>query len=250
MNRAPLDARIRALARRYNHPRYFEKDPVIFPRHFAALLKKGQARLQDVEIAAVIAAHLAWGRREMIIRDITRALDQMQWQPFRYVMNGAYRSDSASLHRTVTWAEFSGICSRLNRFYRESSSLEVLSPGEMRVRIFGRKENPRAADKKIHLLRRWMVRNDGLVDLGLWTDTRPGELIIPLDVHVHRSALEAGITRRKSHDLTTALEITEFMKGIFPDDPCLGDFALFARAALPRREREQAGSGIQPVQPF
>ena len=28
-------------------------------------------------------------------------------------------------------------------------------------------------------------------------------------------------------DIITAQEITDAFKGIFPDDPCLGDFALF-----------------------
>ena len=28
-------------------------------------------------------------------------------------------------------------------------------------------------------------------------------------------------------ELKTAMEITDFMKQIFPEDPCLGDFALF-----------------------
>jgi hypothetical protein len=36
-----------------------------------------------------------------------------------------------------------------------------------------------------------------------------------------------GITSRKSTDLSTALEITSFLKEIFPTDPCKGDFALF-----------------------
>ena len=49
----------------------------------------------------------------------------------------------------------------------------------MRIKIFGRDENPSAANKKIHMFRRWMVRNDGIVDLGLWTNTLPSELIIP-----------------------------------------------------------------------
>ena len=76
-----------------------------------------------------------------------------------------------------------------------------------------------------------MVRNDNIVDLGLWKNTNPADLIIPLDVHVHRAALELGITARKSADIVTATEITNYLKSIFPNDPCKGDFALFASAA-------------------
>ena len=77
------------------------------------------------------------------------------------------------------------------------------------------------------MLRRWMVRRDGKVDLGLWHDCSPADLIIPLDVHVHTVAREMGLTNRSSADLNTALEITSELKEIFPGDPCLGDFALF-----------------------
>ena len=52
-------------------------------------------------------------------------------------------------------------------------------------------------------------------------------LIIPLDTHVYHVALKLGLTNRRSADITTARQITDFFKKIFPDDPALGDFALF-----------------------
>ena len=218
-------------AKKYNSPEYFTADPVIFPRHFADLMSEGGASLQDVEIAAVIAAHLAWGRRDMIVRDCNRAFDEMGWQPYAYVMKGSYRDDDTSLHRTVKWSEFARICSNLKTFYEEHDSLQILSQDEMRTGIYGQKSDPDAANKKINMLRRWMVRDDGIVDLGLWKNISPSELIIPLDVHVHRVALEVGLTSRHQADLKTALEITEGLRKIFPGDPCLGDFALFAYGA-------------------
>ena len=36
-----------------------------------------------------------------------------------------------------------------------------------------------------------------------------------------------GLTCRKQKDIVTAQEITDAFRRIFPDDPCLGDFALF-----------------------
>ncbi|MCI2122162.1 MAG: DUF2400 domain-containing protein [Bacteroidales bacterium] len=216
-----------ALAKQYDDPQYFTCDPVVFPRHFFELHGSGKAELQDIEIAGVISAHLAWGRRAMIVRDCTRAFDEMGWSPYGYVMSGRYRNDDASLHRTVKWSEFARICSSLKDFYSENPSLETLAPDEMRVRIFSAKSDPRAANKKIHMFRRWMVRRDGIVDLGVWPNTDPKDLIIPLDVHVHEEAVSCGITERKSSDFTTACEITDYFKHIFPDDPCLGDFCLF-----------------------
>ena len=99
------------------------------------------------------------------------------------------------------------------------------------MQIYGQKEDPKAANKKIWMMRRWMIRDDGRVDLGLWKNSDKRDLVIPLDVHVHRVALETGLTKRRQADLKTAVEITEGLKKIFPGDPCLGDFALFAYGA-------------------
>ena len=279
---------IRRLAEEYNNPRYFQTDPIAFPKHFLQLTQGGSAgaqcgsagaqcgsagtqygsagavsgggavsgravasgrgatsgrreadraageyvyTLKDVEIAGLIAAHLAWGRRNMIVRDCNRAFEEMQWRPLEYVMRGEYRCGQESLHRTIRWSEFAAICARMRVYYAANESVESLNPDQIRVQIYGQSSNPKMANKKIHMFRRWMVRNDGIVDLGLWSHTSPVDLIIPLDTHVHASALKLGITTRKSADITTALEITEFLKEAFPDDPCKGDFALFAYAA-------------------
>ncbi len=230
---------ISRLAAEYNSEEYFRNDPIAFPKHFAKLWREGKCRLEDVEIAGVIAAHLAWGRRDMIVRDCNRAFDQMGWDPYKYVMEGVYRDDDTSLHRTIKWSEFAAICKRLKEFYSSNNSMEQLTAEQIRTRIYGQKPNPKAANKKIHMLRRWMVRNDGIVDLGIWQNTSPANLVIPLDVHVHRSAVNMGITTRKVADIKTAAEITEYLKGIFPDDPCKADFALFAYAATQRENSEK-----------
>ena len=89
MNEVQTIELLRRYADKYNDMRYFEEDPIIFPKHFAALLAEGKASLQDVETAAAIAAHLAWGRRSMIVRDCTRAMEEMGWQPYEYVRTGS-----------------------------------------------------------------------------------------------------------------------------------------------------------------
>ncbi len=254
MNGQEIKNTIARLAQEYNREEYFRTDPIIFPKHFYALLchkestvgalgltvpKDYDVSLQDVEIAAVIAAHLAWGRRDMIVRDITRAMEEMRWRPYEYVMRGNYKGCNESLHRTVKWCEFAEICANLKKYYTFSNTIEALSPNEMRCMIFGQKSNASAANKKIHMLRRWMVRDDGIVDLGIWRSISPAELIIPLDVHVHRTAIELGITKRRSADITTAHEITEYLKDIFPQDPTIGDFALFAYAAVNKPDKKR-----------
>ena len=225
-------------AERYNNPKYFEEDPIAFPRRFHSMMttiqpvlgfEGGEWRpcLQDVEIAAVFAAHFAWGRRAMIVRDCSRLFDEMMWRPYDYVMAGDWRSDSSSIHRTVKWSEVARICKRLKDFYSSSDTLEKLSADEMRTKIYGQKADPKAANKKIWMLRRWMIRNDGRVDLGLWKNSSPADLVIPLDVHVYRQATELGLTKRRSKDIVTARDITESFRELFPGDPAKGDFALF-----------------------
>ena len=214
-------------AEEYNHPKYFQEDPIIFPTEFARRLQAGQASLADVEIAALLAAHLAWGRRAMIVRDCGRMFDEMQWRPYDYVMSGEYRNEDVSLHRTIKWSEFAVICGRLRGIYSEMESLEGLSDMDFRCRVFGQKEDRKAPNKKISMMRRWMVRDDGKVDLGLWRNSQKTDLILPLDVHVYDQATALGLTERKQKDIVTARQITDVFKEIWPEDPCKGDFALF-----------------------
>lgn len=214
-------------AEKYNDPQYFTEDPIIFPKHFACRYAVGEAVLADVEIAALLACHLAWGRRAMIVRDCGRMLDEMCWRPYDYVMNGEYRDEDISLHRTIKWSEFAGICTRLKGLYSESDSLEGMTDTDIRCRIFGQKEDRRAPNKKLSMMRRWLVRDDGKVDLGVWKKSDKKDLIIPLDVHVYTQATDLGLTTRRQKDIVTAIEITDAFREIWPDDPCKGDFALF-----------------------
>ena len=210
-------------AEKYNDPVYFDEDPIAFPRRFA----RDGASLKDIEIASVFAAHFAWGRRAMIVRDCERLFDHMEWRPLDYVMSGDWRDDPVSIHRTVKWSDTAAICRRLKDFYTAQDSLETLSAKQIREVVFGQKPDAKAPDKKINMMRRWLVRDDGKVDLGLWKHTSPSELLIPLDVHVYDQAVALGLTSRRSKDLATVLQITDAFREIFPSDPAKGDFALF-----------------------
>lgn len=214
-------------AEEYNDPKYFQEDPIIFPTQFARKYEAGEASVADVEIAALLSAHLAWGRRSMIVRDCGRMFDEMDWKPYDYVMNGQYRNENISLHRTIKWSEFATICTRLKGIYEKSGSIEGLTDAQIRTNIFGQKEDRRAPNKKISMMRRWLVRDDGKVDLGVWKCSDKKELILPLDVHVYDQATALGLTGRRQKDIITAREITDAFREIWPEDPCKGDFALF-----------------------
>jgi uncharacterized protein (TIGR02757 family) len=214
-------------AEEYNDPKYFQEDPIIFPTEFARRHEAGKASLADVEIAALLSAHLAWGRRAMIVRDCNRMFDDVGWRPYDYVMTGEYRNEDVSMHRTIKWSDFAAICGRLKDIYSKMDRIEGLSDTEIRCCIFGQKEDRKAPNKKISMMRRWMVRDDGKVDLGLWKNTSKSGLILPLDVHVYTQATALGLTSRRQKDIVTAQEITDTFREIWPEDPCKGDFALF-----------------------
>lgn len=234
----PCDQDLLRWAEEYNAPKYFKEDPIAFPTRFAELGREGRASLKDVEVSAVFAAHFAWGRRAMIVRDCARLFDQMDWKPYDYVMRGQWRDGDDSAHRTVRWSDVAAICGRLRSVYQRADSIESLGVGGLREEVFGQKPDPKAPNKKINMLRRWMVRRDGKVDLGLWKDTDPACLLIPLDVHVHTVATDLGLTTRKQKDLATVEEITSCFDNLFPGDPCKGDFSLFGYGVTHPRTRK------------
>ena len=74
---------------------------------------------------------------------------------------------------------------------------------------------------------RWLCRQDGIVDLGIWHELPPDKLMMPLDVHVARIGRELGLITRKSNDRKTVEELTRRLSEFDPKDPCKYYFALF-----------------------
>lgn len=74
---------------------------------------------------------------------------------------------------------------------------------------------------------RWLVRNDGIVDMGVWNIIKPAQLYIPLDVHVGNTARELGLLNRKANDKKSVVELTTELRRMRPEDPVYYDYALF-----------------------
>jgi uncharacterized protein (TIGR02757 family) len=105
--------------------------------------------------------------------------------------------------------------------------------------------------KRLLLYLRWMVRPADGVDLGLWK-VSPSVLLIPVDTHVHKLALNLGLTRRTSLSWQTAEEITAALRHFDPIDPVKYDFALchlgmVQRCPSRRDARRCEGCGVRPV---
>ena len=74
---------------------------------------------------------------------------------------------------------------------------------------------------------RWLVRDDGIVDLGVWKSIPKSKLYIPMDVHVGNVSRELGLLKRKQNDRKSVEELTGVLKTMRPDDPAIYDYALF-----------------------
>jgi len=82
-----------------------------------------------------------------------------------------------------------------------------------------------SAAKRMCLYLRWMVR-DTYPDIGVWNSFPKSALVIPLDTHVARIGRLLGLTGRRSSDWLTALEITDALKRLDPEDPLRYDYPL------------------------
>ena len=212
-----------------------------FPRKYSA--KK------DIEIAAFLAATVAWGRRDLIIRSCERMFSLMKPGPYSFVMSGDYTGlGTGCVHRTFFKKDLEYFCRGFKNCYTVFGSLEKLFASadniwdgmtllrETMARGNGGLYSKHIADansssacKRLNLALRWLVRRDGIVDLGIWKSISPASLYIPLDLHVGRVARTLGLIdpSRKSNDKKAVLELTEKLRKFCPEDPIKYDFALF-----------------------
>ena len=223
---------------------FIADDPVQFPHQYT--------KLQDIEIVSFLVTTIAWGKRSMILRSAERMLDKLGESPYEYVMNGDYqRLENKNIHRTFFEQDLKFMLRGFGHFYRTYRSMDDFlatcetadrTPQKLveTLRQFAcvaadEKENVRcyssnlkqSALKRVNLALRWLVRNDGIVDLGVWKSLKPSDLYIPLDIHVGNVARELGLLNRKQNDWKAVEELTVVLRSFNPQDPVIYDFALF-----------------------
>lgn len=84
--------------------------------------------------------------------------------------------------------------------------------------------------QKAQLMLRWLVRQNSPIDVGIWKSLDQSKLLLPLDVHSLNTLREIGAIKRKSNDMKTVIEATEWAKEICPNDPTSLDFYLFGKS--------------------
>lgn len=230
-----------------NSPDFIDKDPVQFPRRFSDI--------RDIEIVAFISAIIAWGNRTMIIRDIEKLLTEMNFQPYNYVADKQYLDfpENKNIHRTMFGRHLIYFLNGLNAIYRKHSSLDEFAAsahvGDCELPSYGfadslqmamceanngaycpqciPKNLQTSALKRFNMALRWLVRDDGIVDLGIWKSITKRKLLIPLDVHVGNTSRSLGLLSRKANDRKSTVILTDTLRKFNPEDPVIYDFALF-----------------------
>ena len=237
---------LRYLAEKYETADFLKKDPSQFMHRFS--------EPREQEIVALISACLAFGRRDQILRHVELILDECGESAFEWIKSEGYTrmfpESDKSFYRTFSFLSMRLLCSGIRdmlesdgsigewcrRKYMENSSGAHLSkiiaahfPDE--CKIIPHSET--TAAKRLNLFLRWMVRGPSPVDLGLWSWYPKTELLIPMDVHVVQEATRLGLIegtasgKIRNPTMKMAVDLSEKMKSVFPDDPTRADFALF-----------------------
>jgi uncharacterized protein (TIGR02757 family) len=103
----------------YNRKEFIEADPISIPHRYT--------RKQDIEIAGILSATIAWGNRVSIVRNGQRLMSIMDDRPYEFVMWAA-KSDLQRLdkfvHRTFNASDCLFFIESLKQIYTKYGSLE------------------------------------------------------------------------------------------------------------------------------
>jgi uncharacterized protein (TIGR02757 family) len=237
---------------RYNRREFIGSDPLQFVYEYS--------NRADMEIVALLAADLAYGRVQQIQKSLTDLLGRMGKNPYTFVRDfGKVERKILTdfKHRFTTGRDISDLLQLLRNVFEQSGSIEkhfllgynkkdenilpALSKfcdslqekhasfhnGQISRGIKYLLTNPTGGSvcKRLNLFLRWMVRDDD-IDLGLWKSIDKAKLIVPVDVHMARLCRILGLHDNRTASLSTALKITKNFTKIEPNDPVKYDFAL------------------------
>lgn len=224
---------------------------------------------RDREVAGLLAAAFAYGRADIVVRNVRWILARMEGGPYEFLRNRfPSHADAMELFR-----DFS------HRFHKREQLVPLLRRISLALRMHGSlgelfatcyddgaadiapslerfvnsliafapadREERRALEyllpspkggsacKRMNLYLRWMVRSES-PDCGLWTFVDPAKLVIPLDTHVHRISAFLGLSQRKSADWKAARQLTDELAKFDRRDPVRYDFAICRLGILDR----------------
>ena len=223
-----IKKKLQEWAKTYHCADFIQNDPVQFPHRYR--------QKQDIEISGLLTAIMSFGNRKQILKKADELHDCMGVSPYQYVLSRRWEKDfpaeeKRSFYRMLSYADFYSYFERLYAAYSRFESLEEalqVYPGLPIEKLCAFLEvSSRSPQKKLNMFLRWMIRKGPEVDFGIWESFDRRDLIVPLDTHVCRVAHYFKLTDTETFSLKNARQITAALATVFPDDPCLGDFALF-----------------------
>ncbi|NOY09459.1 MAG: TIGR02757 family protein [Spirochaetes bacterium] len=244
----------------YNSRSFIYSDPIMFLYSYSDP--------EDVEIAGLIASSLAYGRVAGILASVNKVLVKMKPAPSEFLKETPEQEllklFSGFKHRFTTDTELADFLISIKRAVRTFGSLENcfvqgLNETDITImpamnlfvqKLLSLRSSPHykssllpdpsrgSACKRLNMFLRWMVRKDQ-VDPGIWSTIPASGLIIPLDVHIYNISQKHGLTKRKSPDIKTAMEITGSFRSLNPEDPVKYDFAMTRPGILEEKELKQ-----------
>ena len=238
----------------FNRPSFIAEDPISVPHRFS--------KKQDIEIAGLFAAIMAWGQRPTIIRKANELMQLMEDHPHEFIVHHKEKDRkrfNTFKHRTLQPDDVLYLVDFLQKYYQEHESLEMTFADAItssdedvyngltsfhnqmfsgpwileRTRKHISTPERKSSCKRLNMYLRWMVRKDERgVDFGLWKKIKTSQLVIPLDLHVGKIARELHLLHRPVNDWQAAKELTNQLKQFDPVDPVKYDFALFGASAI------------------
>ena len=215
---------------------FISGDPIQFPHRYS--------KNQDIEVSAFVSQWIAYGSRKVFLKVLEHihAVMDSKGGPWNYV-NGTdwqeYAGCDNVMYRFNKWSDFAVLCSILHDWYKTHVSLQDLATDAHAMTFVDNlarlmQDVPgvplpgsRSANKRIWMFLRWMVRQNSVVDFGIWHKINQAELLVPVDTHVLQSARKLGLITSNSASLSCAGLLSEQMDLVFPGDPAKADFALF-----------------------
>ncbi len=229
----------------YNQPKFIESDPIQIPHLFT--------KKEDIEIAGFLTATIAWGKRQMIIKNAHKMMELLDNSPYDFILNHQEKDLESThfVHRTFNLIDFKYFIKSLQNIYQNHNGLEEIFSKHIKdnsvknsihefKKAFFEIEHPLrttkhvsdpikgSAAKRINMYLRWMVRNDNKgVDFGIWKTISPSVLSCPLDVHSGNVGRKLGLLNRKQNDWKALQELDTNLRLLDSKDPVKYDFALF-----------------------
>lgn len=228
----------------YNSTNFIIEDPISIPHAYN--------QKEDIEIISFLISIISWGNRKSIIKSGNKLTEILGSSPIDFIMRFKERDLKKIdfVHRTFNKFDLIYFLKSLKNIYENHDGLEnVFSKNlndefmynnisnfrkiffslnhekRMEKHISNPKKN--SACKRINMFLRWMVRNDGVVDFGIWKKIKPSMLSCPLDVHTGNIGRKLNLISRKQNDLKTVLELDQKLRLFDKNDPVKYDYALF-----------------------